>query len=229
MTKPYHKRMISWLATSLSSRPLDKLFEWRHRRRWLNVKDQGMLHETYFADYKSRHTIAEAVGEVIDANDLAIARIIEFGCSGGNNLRLIRECIDKPVLYCGLDIAKNAIAFASEHFSDDTFRLIQGDEFEELRQTLEPADIFLVSSVLSYLPEEKVEAVFELARHLAPNLVVCDVTERFTMQTGSNDGLFLHPYERLCREAGFEVVRPPNSNPDDRFAVFVARTLQPST
>ncbi len=215
--------MLKSIVNLVSCRPLDRFFAWRHRRRWLNTEDQGKLHESYFADYQSRRTIGEAIAGVIAAQHLERTRILEFGCSGGNNLRLIRELVTTPVTYCGLDIQPEAIAFAREHFPDDTFRVIRGDEFEELKQTLGQYDIFLVSGVLSYLPQKEAESVFSLAHHVAPNLVVCDVTERFALPVGANDGLFLHPYQRLCSEAGFRVTTPPVSDPPDRFAVFVAR------
>jgi SAM-dependent methyltransferase len=219
------RQFIKSLLRSISWRPLDVFLARRHQRRWLDKQDQGQLHVGYFADYRSRLPVAEAIAQITLHGKIVQPHIFEFGCSGGNNLRLLREVLPYPIKFTGIDIQEDAIAFAKSHFPEDTFVQTAGNDHEALEKLVGKVDIFLISGVLTYFPQKEAGDLFTLAHRISSYLVVCDVTERFYETKGVNDGLFLHPYKRMIEEAGFRILTPPPDNPADRFAVFTAEAL----
>lgn len=205
----------------LPRRARDWLHLRKHRLNWLGRR--GDEHERYFAEYRTR---AGMVGEIRDwlaGRGLRQASIFEFGCSGGNVLRLMREMIAMPITYCGMDLREDAVAFARGQFPDARF--LVGDErrLRELLPSLGRFDLFLASGVLSYLPEARCREVLAAAARVADALLVCDDLGRFGEETGGESGIFVHPWARLCREAGWRVLRGPIAlSEEGLYSIFVA-------
>jgi hypothetical protein len=63
-------------------------------------------HLEYFEKYRDRLPFIQAAKDLLDEKAVKVPKIIEFGCSGGNNLRLIRE-LRWPISYCGLGRTMN--------------------------------------------------------------------------------------------------------------------------
>ena len=198
----------------------ERLHAIKHQIYWLTKG--AKLHQAYFEDYQTRSEPVVKLLDWLTINPRSDHRVLEFGCSGGNNLRLIREMVSFPIRYVGFDIQPGAIAFADSHFPHDLF--IVGDDKALLEQaeSLGRFDAFLASSVLCYLPERRCLAVLSMAARVADVVVVCDVLSRIDDATGLNDGLFLHPYSRLCDEAGLQIVDRAIHGGDRRFSTFVA-------
>jgi SAM-dependent methyltransferase len=203
-----------WLA--------DRVYSLYHRLVWQTKA--GKLHEVYYRDYQSLSTIIERIRASVTASPRQSLRILELGCSGGNNLRLMREMIPLPIEYVGFDIQPKAIAFAREKFPNDTFWL--GDDLQLLQQGsgLGRFDVFLASGVFSYIPEARCVAVLALSARLADRVLVCDDLSHWARPAGACDGIFQHPYHRMCNEAGLELVGEPlPSTGGHRYGVFEAR------
>jgi SAM-dependent methyltransferase len=218
------KEVIKSLINVVSCRATDIVFGWRHRRRWQDENGLGGLYQRYFNEYLRRAPIADAVAEVIGNEDMNAPKIIEFGCSGGNNLKLLHERLSTPFRYCGLDIQEAAIEFARRQFPEDTFYKCSDTELSILKPKLGHFDIFLAASVLCYLPQKETQAVLDFAAEIADYLVLCDYIERFDLDSGINDGLFLHPFGLMCQKAGFKIVVPARFPwQKNRNGLFVAR------
>src|SRR3989304_3103909 len=194
-------------------------------RLWWRTKG-SKLHLAYAQDYKTRSAIVSAVKEVLHRVGRDRARIIEFGCSGGNNLRLMREILPWPVSYLGLDFQPDAIAYARQQYPEDVFHVCDDLGLPDLVPRLGPFDVFIASAVLYYIPLDRAQTVLRCAACLADYVVVCDDLSRFHLASGRNDGLFLPPYAALCRKAGLEIVVSPErpEDPGNRHGYFVARS-----
>jgi hypothetical protein len=220
------KDTIKTLMNAVPCRATDLVFGWRHRRRWEDKNGLGGLYQRYFNEYLRRAPIADAVAEVIRSADIHAPKIIEFGCSGGNNLKLLHERLSIPFTYCGLDIQEAAIEFARLQFPEDTFYKCSDADLSVLKPKLGRFDIFLAASVLCYLPQKETQAVLDFAAEIADYLVLCDYIERYDLDSGINDGLFLHPFGLMCQKAGFKIVVPAKFPwPGNRHGLFVARSL----
>jgi trans-aconitate methyltransferase len=151
--------------------------------------------------------------------------IIEFGCSGGNNLKLLREMLPDPFEYCGLDISPSAIEFARPHFPDATFFCCAHTDLLVLEGKLSHSNIFLASGVLCCLPQKEVEAVLEFAARIADYIVICEEMGQFYETTGKNAGVFIHPYGLICHQLGLDIVLPPRQLGDGGgYGLFIARS-----
>lgn len=201
----------------------DRLHAIKHRVYWLTKG--GKSHHAYFDTYQTRSEVLDVLRDWLASHPLASIRVLEFGSSGGNNLLLMRETMSMPVEFVGMDIQPDAIAFAKQKFPDDTFMV--GDDMSLAAQAgaLGHFDVFLASGVLSYIPQPRCQAVLEQAARVADLVLVCDDLSRFDAQEGENDGLFLHPYARMCREAGLQIVVPPVASlTGHRYSTFMARS-----
>lgn len=131
--------------------------------------------------------------------------IFEFGCSGGNNLRLLRERLDRPIRFVGVDLSPDAIRFAQETFPDDEFHV--GDGSDAIRLLEDRHDeVFLASGVLSYLPENGCRDVLRAAAKSCRVLLLCDQLDHIDAQWGHEDGIYHHPFRRLFAETGWEIL-----------------------
>ena len=208
---------------AVSCRATDAFFGWRHKRRWLDKQGLGGMHQSYFDEYQARLPVADTIAKLLETEAIGSPYVLEFGCSGGNNLKLLRERTSRPIRYCGLDIQEDAIAFARSAFPNDTFHVCSTEGLAALRPQLQHADIFLLSGVLYYLPQKEAQDVLNFAATIADHLVVCDILERFEQPQGRNDGLFLHPFREMCERAGFCVTDPPQlPQGEDRHGIFLA-------
>jgi len=181
---------------------MDRLMALNYRLHWLGKR--GVEHERYFEKYQTRSGIIEVVRQWLVANPRSEIRVLEFGCSGGNNLRLMREMLPVPVSFVGFDIQAHAISFAQRMFPDDQF--IVGDDHKLLamEKELGTFDLFIASGVFSYIPENRCQAVLACSARLADYLLVCDILCRLREASGIK-GAFHHPYLRLCESAGLEL------------------------
>ena len=205
----------------LASAPRNRLHAFKHRIYWLTKGSK--LHRVYFDSYQTRSEPIAKIRDWLGANPRPALRVLELGCAGGNNLRLMRELVGVPVRYVGFDIQPAAIAFARSRFPDDLF--VVGDDRALLEQvdSLGRFNVFLASSVLSYLPEPRCLDILSMAARTVELVLVCDVLVRIDSPTGRNDGLFLHPYARLCEDAGLRIldrVVPPGER---EYGTFTAR------
>lgn len=213
------RKAIGMLPTGMANR----VHAIKHRVYWLTKG--GNAHHTYFDAYKTRSEVLDVLREWLVAHPQSSLRVFEFGSSGGNNLLLLREIMPVPVDYVGVDIQPDAIAFARKKFPDTMFMV--GDDLALADQTaaLGRFDVFLASGVLSYIPQTRCQAVLNRAGEMADLVLVCDELSRFDAADGDNDGLFLHPYARMCREAGLEIaVSPVVSRSGHRYSTFMARS-----
>ncbi len=152
-------------------------------------------------------------------------KIIEYGCSGANNLRLIKNLLPNYA-YCGVDINERAIDFARQQFPDDTFHVCDEDGFSKLVPQLGRYDVFLAFAVLYYIQPSKVQELLVKASHIASYVFICDDLTCFNLPVSRNDGLFLHPFSAMCREAGLEIIIGPIyfNEPGNRHGYFIARS-----
>lgn len=221
------KKLLRWVLRPflrLLPAPLaEHLHTLKHRRHWL--RQDAALHATYMAQYRSRSELAELLQRWIDAKPDAIdrLRILELGCSAANNLKLLGEALPMPLDYIGFDLQPQAIEMGRRAFPQATLHV--GDDLAMLQAApaLGPCDVLLASGVLAYLPEARCQDVLALAARQCRVLLVCDDLSRFSVDNGVNDGLFLHPYARLCRETGLQVLYGPTKARDgSRYSCFLA-------
>ena len=203
----------------------DWLWAVKHRRTW---RGDGESHLEYHAQYATRGVLIDELQRWLGRDRSQPARVLEFGCSGANNLRLMLERGITAVEYCGLDINPNAIDFARRTYPESRFHVCDDSGLADLAPSLGHFDAFLAFAVLYYIPPGRVQALLQIASRSADAVLICDDLSRFDEPTGSNDGLFLHPWAALCRGAGLEVVAGPvaSTDPSNRHGYFVAR---PST
>ncbi|MDP3420314.1 MAG: class I SAM-dependent methyltransferase [Thiobacillus sp.] len=221
--KKFVRKAIALLPSSVANR----LHALKHRIYWLTKG--GKAHHTYFDAYKTRSEVLDVLRDWLAAHPQPALKVLEFGSSGGNNLLLLREMMPMPVEYVGMDIQPDAIAFAKTKFPDDVFMVGDDLALAEQAETLGKFDVFLASGVLSYIPQQRCQDVLAHAARLADLVLVCDELSRFDAADGDNDGLFLHPYAQMCREAGLEIVVPPvASKTGHRYSTFMARAVKRS-
>lgn len=210
------RSLLAALPTSLA----DRAHAWKHRVYWMTRG--GRSHETYYDNYRTRDRIVQVAVDWLRQHPDAPARVLEFGCSGGNNLRLLRELHGAPLDYLGLDLLPEAIAFGRRQFPDARFEVADDREFVRRAPSYGRWPVFLASGVLSYIPEERARSVLQAAARLSDLLVVCDELSHFDASTGGNDGVFLHPYRILCREVGLRIHLPPSPLGSHRYGLFTA-------
>jgi len=193
----------------------------KHRLHWLTRAHHA--HQVYYNQYRTRDRIIQAALDWCAGHPRDPLRVIELGCSGGNNLRLLREMHPSGrIEYLGLDIQREAIAFGRRQFPDARFEVIDDRGLVDPQADWGHWDVFLASGVLSYLPEERAAAVLRAAARLADFIVVCDDLSRFDSTTGVNDGVFLHPYGVMSKEAGLAVEQRPTQIDRHRYGIFTA-------
>jgi hypothetical protein len=196
----------------------------KHRHTW---RRDRRSHVAYHHEYETRGALIDEVQRWMTDSDRARVRVLEFGCSGANNLRLMRERQLGDIDYCGLDINAHAIDFARRNHPGAHFHVCDDVGFEALAPQLGRFDAFLAFAVLYYIPPARVLRLLRSAAGMADRIFICDDLSRFDAAAGDNDGLFLHPWASLCREAGLEVVHGPTPAADanNRHGLFVAQPL----
>jgi len=209
------RNLVEALPTSLAHRA----HAVKHRLYWLTRGHRA--HRVYFDQYRTRGPIIQPVLDRWSGRSEPL-RVLEFGCSGGNNLRLLRERHTGPVEYLGLDIQREAVEFGRGQFSDARFEVADDRRLVSAETSWGRWDVFLASGVLSYIPEERAGAVLRSAARLADFIVICDELSRFDSNSGTNDGVFLHPYGLLCKESGLHVVQRPTQVEQHRYGIFSA-------
>lgn len=195
----------------------------KHRRHWL--RQSRSLHATYLAQYRSRGELVELLNGWIERQHSPIdrLRILELGCSAANNLKLLQEALPMPLDYVGFDLQPDAIEMGRQAFPQAALHV--GDDLAMLQAapSLGGFDVLLASGVLAYLPPARCLEVLKLAARQGRLLLVCDDLSQFSAAQGSNDGLFLHPYARLCREAGLRLMfGPTTAREGSRYSSFLA-------
>lgn len=219
--KTFLRKAIAMLPAGIA----DRLHAVKHRIYWLTKG--GQSHHDYFDTYQTRSEVLDVLRDWLVAYPQSSLKVLEFGSSGGNNLLLMRESMSIPVDYVGMDIQPDAIAFAKTKFPDDIFMVGDDQVLAEQTATLGKFDVFLASGVLSYIPQQRCQAVLDNAARLADLVLVCDDLSYFDQAAGGNDGLFLHPYAQMCRDAGLEIVVPQvASRTGHRYSTFMARAVK---
>jgi len=210
------------LLNFASCRLTDILLVASKRKRW----SIGEMHKTYFTHYALRTPLIHEISDLLKSNSIKKPRIIEFGCSGGNNFKLMQEIIELDIQYVGIDINENAIEFARSKFKNATFYKSDDRQLPELEPALGHFDVMLISGVLYYLPQKEAWAVLNLAARISDYLVVYDDLSRFDLPTGKTTGLFIHPFGLMLKQIGFDVILPPHKiREGDPDSVFIARSL----
>lgn len=193
----------------------------KHRWHWLRRARRE--HELYYDQYRTREGIVQAALDWHAAHPRNPLRVLELGCSGGNNLRLLREMSRKgQIEYLGLDIQREAVEFGRRQFPDACFEVADDRALVQRRANWGRWDVFLASGVLSYLQEERVADVLRTAAQLSELVVVCDELSRFDAGSGVRDGVFLHPYALLCQKSGLQLLQRPAQLERHRYSVFTA-------
>jgi hypothetical protein len=193
------KAAISLLPPSASNR----LYYLGHRWRW--QKNDNRQHVNYFESYSIplKREIAAVVARHLPPEG---GCLVEFGCSGANNLKLLRDLGVDVTEYWGIDINATAIAFARETFPDDHFFV--GDDYSlgDLSEKLPHRfDVFLLVGVLMYLSPERAVALLRWAQDRATSIVIADDTSCADASIGRHQGHFTHSYHRLLRDAGWAI------------------------
>jgi SAM-dependent methyltransferase len=217
------KVFLRSLSSVLPLRLINRLDAFKHRRHWL--KQDARCHAMYMEQYQSRTEVISLAQQWLLTKGTSIERvnILEFGCSAANNLKLLQELIEQPLHYVGFDLQPKAIDMAKGQFSDAQFFV--GDEVVMMAQmpTLARFHIFLASGILAYLPPARCHEVLSMAARYCDAVLICDDLTCFHDEQGSNDGLFLHPYSRLCCEAGLRLmIGPTPPTLGSRYSCFLA-------
>jgi SAM-dependent methyltransferase len=222
------KKLLKLAIDCLPASAADKIYACRHRVYWILGKGT-QFHG--ISRHKPQIQILEVVNDWLKESARPALRVLELGCSDGNNLELLRNGLAIPIRYVGFDIQANAIAAARERFPDDTFVLGDDRRLVEIAPHLGTFDLFLVSALFYYLPQKRVKDVLSAIVSIADFTLVSDYLDRFDCADGVRDGLFLHPYSRLCSDAKLEIVRQPRKSPPyyvdgkRRHDIFLARSL----
>lgn len=213
--------LLKRLVAALPGRLAERVHGIKHRLYW---RTRGATsHLDYFDAYQTRTELLSVLRDWLATQPpRRRLRVLEFGCSGGNNLLLLRELLEVPVEYVGMDLLPDAVAFAQGKFPDDRFVVGDDATLARLAPTLGHFDVFIAAGVLHYLPPARCQTVLDCARTLADAVLVCDDLTRFESIDGANDGLFLHPYQRMCAAAGLSVLAPPVPLTGSRYGVFLA-------
>lgn len=214
------KNIVKRLFTVLPGPLRDRLRSFLNQRNWV-TRFRGQ-HEKYFNEYETRSFLVDLLKQhVSGVDELAI---FEFGCSGGNNLRLLRERLGRPIRFVGVDLSPDAITFAKETFPDDAFHVGDGSAAISLLEG-GSHDVFLASGVLSYLPESGCRDVLRAASKSCRILLLCDQLDHMDAQQGLEDGIYHHPFRRLFAESGWEIVGDVEpSRTGHIYSSLVART-----
>jgi SAM-dependent methyltransferase len=216
------KKMARFVFALLPTAWTNSLHAFKHRRTW--NRRLAREYEKYFEQYETRAFLVDLLQQYIP--EPSPITILEFGCSGGNNLKLFEERLDRPLRYKGIDISTAAVTFARATFPEAVFH--EGDDkiaVELLSQSNE-FDVFLASGILSYLPEPACCRLLQAAARRCRHLVLCDQLDRYDEQTGSENGVYHHPYGRLMQEAGWQAISETIPCPDGHvYSSVVARSL----
>jgi SAM-dependent methyltransferase len=212
----------------LPKRSADAILALKHRHTW---RTDQRSHLTYHEEYATRGELVNELQRWAPASGREHARVLEFGCSGANNLRLMRERGMGRVDYCGLDINAKAIDFARRTHPDARFHVCDDIGFARLAPQLGRFDGFLAFAVLYYIPAARVQSLLQTAAGIADHLFICDDLSRFDAEAGSSGGLFLHPWAAMCREVGLDIVHGPvqSNEAGNRHGFFVARSRSAPT
>ncbi len=164
--------------------------------------------EYYWDQYRSETKIelAEFISERFTQDRLAI---FEFGCHCGNVLRLLHETLKAEIVFTGLDPNSANLDFARRKFQSTqvALRFLVGDETDLVRVNKgQIYDLFIVSSVFYCMSPQGVRSVLANARECSRNLLIADDISSLDRRSTTFDECFRHPYRRLLREAGFDVV-----------------------
>jgi len=217
-------KIVRWLPQGLGHR----LAGLKHRLWWQRVARN--YHVNYFEGYRDpgRCKLVDTIAAWAASTGLRVPKILEFGCSGGNNLKLMRERLPFPVTYCGVDLVPAAIQFAQSEFSGARFVLADDQAFPSLVPDLGHFDLFFAPGVFCYIPPERAGRLLVCAARCADYVLVCDLLSQFDAPAGQADRLFYHPYAALLRQAGLEILHCETSlTPGNPFGYFLARATPP--
>lgn len=193
--------MLKKLAKLIPHPLADRIHAIKHRINW--NRKLGTEYRKYFDEYETRTFLADLIRD--HCQPVNGMRVFEFGCSGGNNLKLFRERLPVSFAYTGIDLSSEAIRFAKGTFPDDEFHLGDDRAAADLLAKGVDYDIFIASGVLSYLPETRCTTLLKAASKRCGMLVLCDQLDRFHDETGIEDGIYIHPFGRLLQETGWDV------------------------
>ena len=198
----------------------DRLLTAKQALWWRTVERRW--YREHFAQDNSKDLLKTAVSRIRQDAGPSPLTVLEFGCNAGNNLyTLRRDSAAGDVLYAGVDINPEAIAFAKARFPSDSFHTGDHKWFIKHAKGLGTFNLFLASHVLYYIDEKHTRSVLEAARGVADYILVQDRMQRFSDGRGERTGLFTHPYASICKDLGLDVIELSQGDP---YGYFLART-----
>ncbi|WP_218141475.1 class I SAM-dependent methyltransferase [Nitrosovibrio tenuis] len=200
----------------------DFIFSMKHRTTW---RKDNHSHLEYQEQYLGREPVILELKKLMNDIHCDSPKILEFGCSGANVLRLIKKHIPHHT-YCGVDLNENAIDFARKQFPNDTFYVCDDIGLPKLIPQLGRQDVFLALGVFYYINSPKVQEILINAAQIADYVVILDELSCFNLPSGKNEGLFFHSFSAMCRKAGLEIVVEPvfSNGPRKTEGYFIARS-----
>jgi SAM-dependent methyltransferase len=190
---------------------------------WWRIVERHWYREHFARDH-SKDLLKVTLARLRQDTGPGSLAILEFGCNAGNNLyTLRRDSAAGGIDYCGIDINPKAIAFAKAHFPSDSFHTGDHRWFINHAKTLGSFHLFVASHVLYYIDEKHTRSVLDAARKVADYILVADRMQRFFSGSGERNGLFTHPYARICADIGLDVLEMSQKE-DDPYGYFLART-----
>jgi len=164
--------------------------------------------EFYWGQYRSENKLelAEFISERFAQDRLTI---FEFGCHCGNVLRLLDETLRADIVFTGLDPNSDNLDFARRKFEStgQACKFLVGDEndLDRVNQG-QMYDLFVVSSVFYSMSPRGVRQVLASARKCSRHLIIADDISSIDRRSSTFKECFKHPYRRLLKESGFEIV-----------------------
>ena len=164
--------------------------------------------EHYWDQYRSESKIelAEFISERFTQDRL---EVFEFGCHCGNVLRLLKETLKSDIVFTGIDPNAANLDFARRKFDPtrQVFKFLLGDETDLVRVNQgHTYDLFIVSSVFYSMSPRGVRSVLANACNCSRNLVIADDMSSLDRRSTTFDQCFRHPYRRLLKEAGLDII-----------------------
>lgn len=163
----------------------------------------------------AHYPVVEALREVAAARPGELRQLFEVGCGDGRVLRHLSGALPDLTRFTGIDINASIIEKNRETYAGGKLEFIAGDAAAILAKQFTCGSILMTyGGVLEYFLESELASIFRMARSQAPAAValVEPLYDQFDMdlevhsRAGGREKSFSHPYPRLLRDAGFEVV-----------------------
>lgn len=225
------RKLVSQFLSVLPDRSYGKLMTAKQVLWWKTVQRKWHL-QNYRNPYNEPWLI-RSFERIRRDSGCFPRRIADFGCNAGNNLYTIlhNNLLGRYMQhYCGVDANREAIHFAETIYPVEIASFHCGDHrwFEANVDSLGAFDTFLASHVLYYIEESHVREILKRAAGVARYIVVADNLARFGEESGSREAGFTHPFAKICRAIGIEIIDVETNlrtNLGFRYGYFVGRVL----